>query len=123
MKVLLDSNFLIDLIKFRIEPEEMRDLITEKIQFFTLDLVVRELKKISQSKSKYSRHAKLALKLIKLKGVKILKSKKLSVDDAIVSFANRDFIVATNDKILRERLKKVGIKTIYLRARKHLAIG
>lgn len=123
-KVILDTNFLINSFLFRIDfLDEIKSLVEEPIEFLTLDSVVREIKKISKSKTKDSGYAKIALDFIKQKNIKMIKSEIKSTDKAILGIANKNTMVATNDTKLRKKLKKLGVKTIYLRARKHLAIS
>lgn len=116
MRVILDTNFVISLAKFKVEMNEIEDLIG-KHQLFTLDLVLRELRRIS------GKNSRLALKLIEAKKVRILSAKEKNVDEAMISLANKNTIIATNDARLRKKLKNLGIKTIYLRSKKHFAIG
>lgn len=122
-KVILDTNFLIGLCKFKVGLEEIDELIDEPYYLFTTDLVIDELEKISASATGDSRYAKLALETIKIKKIKILISGKTNTDKAIINLADKDTIVATNDIELREKLKKLETKTIYLRAKKHLGIN
>ena len=50
-------------------------------------------------------------------------NKSLSVDDKIVEFALlNNCIVATNDKELRKKLKRLGIPIICVRGKKYLTI-
>jgi hypothetical protein len=121
-KLILDTNFLISLCKFKVDLEEIDEVVEEPHQLFTLDLVVAELEKISEPISRDSRYAKIALDLIKIKKIKILTSNKTNTDNAIKSLSDKGTIVATNDIELRKKLKKLEIKTIYLRAKKHLGI-
>jgi len=122
-KIVIDSNFLIEICRFRISLFEIIGLVTEPVQFFTVDLVIDELKKISNSQTNDSKYAKVALGLTKDYSIKILSSTKPNTDNAIIALADKDTIVATNDIELRKRLKNKGIKSIYLRAKKHLVIG
>jgi len=120
MRILLDTNFFIDLIRFKIDLDEISNLIG-KYELFTLDSVVTELKEIAKTKSRESNYAKVALNLIKNKRVKILKAGG-ETDKAILRLADQA-VVATNDAKLRKILKTRGTKTIYIRARKYLAIS
>jgi len=122
-KIILDTNFLISLCKFKVGLEEIDEVVDEPYQLFTLGLVVDELEKMSGLVSRDSRYAKIALSLINLKKIKISSSDKTNTDKAIINLADQGTIVATNDIELREKLKKLGIKTIYLRAKKHLGIN
>lgn len=121
MKVLLDTNFLIDIIRFKIDLEGLYDL-TSASDLLTLSSVEKELKKISKKTSRAGMCARIALELIKQNDIKILKSEGIP-DDAMVKLASEKTLVATNDVKLRKILKTSGRKTIYLKAKKHLAIG
>jgi len=120
-RIIFDANFLIDLARFRIDIEEVEALVGPS-QFLTINLVLKELRRIASKKTKGSRYARVALKLIESNNFEILKSREKSADEAILKLANKETIVATNDKELRKALKNEGMKTIYLRKKKHLAI-
>jgi rRNA-processing protein FCF1 len=121
MKVILDTNFLIDLVRFKIDLEEIPVLLQEPVKLFVFSSTIQELKKIEKNKGKLGSLAKLALKLIKLKQIQVLEEKE-SPDKAFLSIADKNTIIATNDSKLRKKLKKLGIKTIYLRAKKYLEV-
>jgi len=120
--IVLDTNFLIDVIRFKIDLDELDRLFLTPFELFTLDSVIRELEEISKTRSKESKYAKVALELLKIKKIKILKVKE-TADKAILSLANEDTVVATNDIKLRKKLKASGIKTIYLKSKKQLDIS
>jgi len=122
-KVLLDTNFLIDLGRFGVSIDEIDRLVNERHELSVLRSVVNELKTIAGGQQEESKFAKLALMLIDLRSVKIIESEKRA-DDAVVEVASsdKDTVVATNDFELKKKLKYLGIKTIYLRSKKHLAI-
>lgn len=121
MRVVLDTNFLIDAVKFKVGIGHIHDLVglTELV---TLNSVENELAIISEKTSRAGAHAKVALKLVKENNIKILKSEGRP-DNAMVKLAGDKTIIATNDVELRKRLKALGMKTIYLKSKKHLAIG
>jgi len=121
-KVLLDSNFLISCFKFKVDLSQIEDLLAEPFQLFTLNSIINELKTLAGSKSKDSKYAKLALKFLNSKKIKILKTNKLA-DEAILELADKNTLVATNDLSLRKKLKVKGIKTIYLRGKKRLEVS
>ena len=121
MKILLDTNFLIDVIRFRINLEEIGDLIGAN-ELTILSSVEKELREISRKTSRAGTHARTALKLIEELNIKILKSEERP-DNGMLKLTNEETIVATNDIELRKRLKALGRKTIYLKSKKHLAIG
>ena len=120
-KILLDANFLTIPYYFHIDIfEEMDKLMEEEYEILTLDKVVEELQKLAEKRGKSGIAAKIGLELIKKKKIKIIKTKGGRTDELIEKIANENFIVATNDAKLRKRLKEKGVKTIYLRAKKHL---
>ena len=123
MKVLLDTNFLIDVIRFKINLDDIGIVAAAPYTLATVSTVLNELERISNHNSKSSSYAKLALQLIKKYNVEIIQVNKRA-DQAIFELVkNEKYISATNDKELRKRLKTLGMKTIYLKSKKHLAIG
>ncbi len=108
MKTILDTDFLINVIKYKINIEEIKNpSIIDK----TLD----ELKKKNTS------NARAALKLIKLKKFKIIKTKKNKiVDDLISEKVLKEDLVATQDKKLKKQLKDKNIKIITVRQKKYI---
>jgi rRNA-processing protein FCF1 len=122
MKVILDTSFLIDLVRYKIDIKNLDEILAEKYELITISPVIKELEKIASSRKKESKYAKLALKLINLHKIKILTSSEKSADKALTSLS-KDAIIATNDTELRKRLKTKRIKTIYLRAKKTLEMS
>ena len=117
-KIILDTNFLIDLIKFKVDLEDINILINEPYQLFSLSSVVRELKNLSKN----NKYAKGALRLLEFKKIKIIKSEG-DVDKFLLTLANKNTIISTNDIKLKKKLKEKGMKVIYLRGKKKLAMG
>jgi rRNA-processing protein FCF1 len=118
MKIILDTNFLISSINFKVDVfSELRGN-----DIFTLDNVIEELKKISTGKGKDSISARIALKLIKRKGLKILKSKEKETDLSLLNYGKRGYVIATQDLNLKNKLKKIRAKFIYIRQKKYVMI-
>lgn len=124
MKIIYDTNFIMSMIKFKIDLfAELELILDEPHENVILDSVEKELKNLGKGTRKSSNEAKLSLDFINSDNFHVVKSPKGNVDDVIHSLADKNTLVATNDIELRKRLKSKGIKTIYLRAKKHLAIG
>ena len=121
-KILLDTNFLMICKQFKVDIFSQIDKIsTFKYELFILDKTLEEFKKIvSGQKGKNKEAAKIALKLIAIKNIGVIKTKSdKRTDDLIIELSSKnDFIVATQDKELRARLKKKGIPIILLRQKK-----
>ncbi len=123
MKVILDTNFLIIPYTMGIDIFSELERICGVCDLYIVDKTMDELTNIiNTQKGKDRDAAKIALSLIENKGIISLKTEKNKiVDDLIVDIAeNGEFIVATNDKELRNRLK---CKTIILKSKKFLDFG
>ena len=120
MKIIMDTNFLLVPGKFKV------DIFTElekfgKPQLFTLDLVVKELEKLSKGKGKDAGNSKLALTLLKKNKVRILKTKSKITDSEIERISSEeDYVVCTLDRELIEKLKNENVQIIRLRQKRYL---
>lgn len=121
MKILLDTNFLIDMVRFKVDLDILSDLIG-KHEFATFSSVKDELKSLSKKTTGSGRHAEVALKFIEMNNIETINSSRRP-DNAMLEAVDKNTLVATNDIALRKKLKSLGMKTIYLKSKKHLAIG
>ena len=113
MKVLLDTNFLVDSAKYRIRLDEQ----LAGHELLTLDKCIRELEKLAQKRTAYAKSAAVALEMAKR--LKIERGRRRTTDAAIVEYAaSHGCAVATNDRELIKSLKKNGIKIIRLRQKR-----
>jgi uncharacterized protein len=119
MKLILDTNFLMSVTQLNIDIfSEFEKTCNFKYELVIIDQTIDELEKIiAEGKGKDKYAAKIAIALIKAKGVKKIKGKADNVDDSIVAEIGA---VATNDKKLIERLK--GRKVVRIRAKKYLIV-
>jgi rRNA-processing protein FCF1 len=115
MKIVLDTNFLISCLKFKIDF--LKELQGDEL--FIVDKTRGELEKlIKGGKAQDKQRAKLSLMILKKKKIKIIKSKeKETVDDTLARLKN--YIIATQDKELKKRIKG---KKLIIRAKKKLEI-
>lgn len=120
VKIILDSNFLIDIFKFKIELKEIENILEEGFEICCLYSTIKELENIAKTRKKEAKHAKIALNFIKDKKIKVFYKGKDFDKDVLKLAKKEDFYVATNDKKLRKKLKSFGIKTIYVRGRSKL---
>lgn len=95
----------------------------EEYELIIFDKMIDELEKIAELKGKDATAARIALGLIKKKEVKIISTNEKTVDNAIIDSVDENTIVATNDKVLKEKLKNKNIKIIYLRNKKYLEMS
>jgi len=121
-KVLPDTSFLISCVEFKIDWEkELSRILDETFQIHILDKVLREMDTVIQKGGRQGRHAKLALEIIKKRKYKVKKTEKGHTDDILLGFSN-GFLVATQDTILRRRLKEKGKQHIVIRQKKYLML-
>jgi len=122
-RVILDTNFVIDVIRFKIGLGEIEKLVDGKCRLIVPMTVFEELKKISGQKTKDGVFAKIGLMLIKEKNIDIVGVEGKRADEGIAKMASEEnAVVATNDIELRKSLRTSGVQTIYLRAKKHLTM-
>ncbi len=119
--VLLDTSIIIQAIQDKV------DLIRELKEEFGLKVyvpksVLNELEKLKSKNIKMSNIVTLAIKSLKNK-IEVLDISAKSTDDAIIKLASsNNFIVATNDSNLKDRLKMLGIPVIYINRDGYLSI-
>jgi rRNA-processing protein FCF1 len=130
-KIILDTNFLLIPYSLKIDIfSEIDRIVNEKYQIYVLQGVIHELEKIiKEQKGKHKDAAKVGLALINHKKIPVLDKEQKDlytsvnsfetvVDDIIVDIADKDTIVATQDKDLKLRLMNKGIKLIYSKNKK-----
>ena len=112
MRLILDTNFLIHSITYRIDIiDELRRVLDFNYEIYILDKTIEELKKINSLESQIAQ--KLVTKF------KIIKTTKGYVDDILVNISTKNDVIATQDKILKKRLKEKNIKVLIIRQKKY----
>ena len=126
-KIILDTNFLMVPVQFKVDIfSEIERICSFNYELCVLDKTIEELNNIiSREGTKKKTYAKVALNIIKIKKIKVLDTSSMTgsehTDDIIVEIAkNKAYIVATQDKILKKRLKVKSIHLITLRQKKYL---
>ncbi len=118
MKIILDTNFLIDCIRFKIDLKSQ----LAGNELFILDALFFEIENVMRRGTYDSKLAKLALNFVNTGDVKTLETDGKNVDDSLVSYSGQSYAIATNDRELRNRLKRVGSKVIYIKQKKYLVM-
>ena len=123
-KIILDTNFLLVPIQFKVDIFSEFDRICNfNYKLFIFDKSIGELKNIIRKQSqKHKKAAEFALKLIRLKNIEIIKSNEGDVDSLILENLDKDTIVATQDIELKKKLLKKGASVIILRQKKYLKL-
>ena len=124
IKVVLDANFFFVASQFTVNVfEELENLLNRRFEPILLSSTQKELQGLAESSSpKQRKQAQLALRLAeKCRVVAVEKGLKETYDDVIVRVAAEwKSPVATNDRELRKRLRKVGVPVIFLRQKRRL---
>ena len=122
--VIIDTNALMAIDQFKVDIfSELENLMTEPYEAKVVEGVIDELENIAKTqKGKHKQSAKLALQIIKEKGVEVIKTKThKNVDELLVNLAeNTDYVFITQDKALKERLRLKNAQIITLRQKKYL---
>ena len=124
-KVIIDTNFLMVPYKFKVDIfSEFERICDFNYKLYIFEQSINELKVIMEKQSgKNKKAAQFALKLIKLKNIKIIKSgENKEVDSLILQSVNKNTIIATQDKKLKKELLKKGSAVIILRQKKYLQL-
>jgi len=119
--VILDSNAILMLFEFSINLEEELTRLFGKFKIIIPKPVVNEIKFLSEhEKGRKKFIAKPALKLIEKYDVVDADGKG---DQAILELAKKlNCVVLTNDKKLRDKIKKLSLHTVYLRGKSKLVL-
>lgn len=116
-KILLDTNFLTAPFQLSFSLFDELDRIYPDSQVCTIEDAVQEAKSIEQGKYK-----DLVPQLIEKEGIETLQTEgEGEVDDLLVELSNK-FIVATNDRELKERILEKGQPVIIIRQKNHLEV-
>lgn len=117
-EIILDTNFLTAPFQLdSIDIFEELERVFPNSEIYTIDDAVQEAKSIEDGK-----YGKLVEKLIDKKDVEVLETEgEGEVDDLLVEIS-RDYVIATNDKELKERLIEVDTEVIHIRNESYLEV-
>ncbi|MBU2100149.1 hypothetical protein KKG83_03065 [Candidatus Micrarchaeota archaeon] len=120
-KVVLDTNMLLAVGELKIDVFSGIEKEIGKTEFFVPEEVIQELKKLKEENKTKKKHAVIAEKLIEKKCV-VLEGKGKNADKKMIELAKKGFIIATNDKELRKKIKSQGFKTAFVRQKKVIVV-
>ncbi len=111
IKIIIDTNFILTALKYKIDLFGGIDkLVDFNYKLCILDKTLNELKGKPLGK--------LAVDILNSKKVDIIKTNAGYVDDLLVEMADDHMMIGTQDKKLKSRLRKKGIKILVLRSKK-----
>lgn len=116
-KILLDTNFLVAPFQLNIALFEELERLYPYAEIYTIDDAVQEAKSIKGGK-----YGDMVEKLLESEDVEILETTgEGAVDDLLVELSD-DFVIATNDQELRNRLLEKNAEIIIIRTKDHLEV-
>lgn len=116
-KIMLDTNFLVAPFQMSFPLFEEFDRIYPFHELYTLEDAVQEAKSIEGGKYK-----ELVDKLLETQDIEVLSTEgDGEVDDLLVDIAE-DYIIATNDKGLKNRLLDDSREVVIVRSGDHLEV-
>jgi len=122
MKILLDTNFVLECVKNKIGLDELKIYgnILLPIQVYS---ELQDITKDKRQKAKNRAIAKLALQILDKENFKTISLEMDKVDDGIIKYVTRNdnLIVATLDKELKDRLDGIA-KTLTIRNKKKIVL-
>jgi len=126
LKVILDSNAFFVPLQFKIDIfKELENLLNTNFEPVLLSPIKNELETMAKKGSpKMRKLASYAIELAeKCVYLEVDESLLSSPDDAIVEVARKKhYLVFTNDRELRKRLRDISVSVIYVRQKSRLEI-
>ncbi len=117
MKIVIDTNAWIYALSHKVRILE--ELAGNEI--YILENTVNELLQIAKTQRKESVAAKLAVELIKKSKVKIIPHRG-KVDEKLVELAKLGYVVLTQDKELKKKIRDSGGKLACIRQGKYIEL-
>ena len=114
IKILLDTNFLLTMVRYKIHGfEDIKSKVPAK--FFVLSRVIWEMEVKAKDDKKIRNEMMIVKQILKNNEVTTIDSKIENVDTELMQYS-KEYVIATNDKELRERIKSFGGQSIYIRS-------
>ncbi|MEE8168291.1 MAG: PIN domain-containing protein [Candidatus Hydrothermarchaeales archaeon] len=121
-RLVFDSNFLLLPFQFGVDIfSELKELLDVNYKIYVTRGVLRELTRLSQRKGVEGRRAKAALESA-MKLELIESNEDVDVDEGLAALAAEGAVICTNDKALKERIRKNRAPVVYLRQKKYLIL-
>ncbi len=123
LKVLLDTNFLLIPAQFKVDVfEEIRELVHGEYELVVPKMVLFELMRLAAGRGKHSGAARLALRMVEEKKVRVEEAGG-KADDWLLEQGRGGAVVCTNDAGLIKLLRENNVKCIRLRGKSQLGFA
>ena len=120
-KIAFDTNMLLAIGQLKIDVFfEVEKKFGKEIMLAIPKQVLEELEGFKTGNEKMKKDTEIALEEIKRHKVKKMQIETGNADNALEKMAKQGFYIASNDAVLRKRIKGFGGKVIYLRQSRFL---
>lgn len=119
--IALDANMLLDMTRLKIHLVEQLETLLGAHTLIVPTQVKHELDTLALKRGKNGAAARVALEFLRQHKVKVVPAHASNGDQALLQFAQKGAIIATNDKALRQTLKNAPQRAIVVRQSKYLA--
>ena len=121
--VLLDTNFLVECAKNKIDIQsELTRILDFSFEIAILDRTMEELEEIIAKGKKEGQAAKLAKTILMTKRVTIIPTTGGHTDKLLLEMADENHMIATMDKTLKQQLKKKKQDIVIMRGKNKLGV-
>jgi len=121
-QVALDTNMLLNIARFKVNVFGDAKKMFGNVAFMVPKQVIEELNMLSEKGLKYKKEVNIAKEAMEKNGVEIINIAAKNADEALKKMA-LEAIIATNDKELKESVKEMNGKVLFLRQRKLLELS
>ena len=111
LKAVLDTNFLVSAVNWKVHFFEQM----AEYKLYLIPTVVDELNRIAEGKGNDARSARIALELVERLSPLPEVGK---ADTVLLKLSKEGYVIATQDKRLRERIAAAGGSVCYIRQKK-----
>ena len=122
--LVFDTNFLFVPFEFRVEIiSEIEKILGNSVQFCIVEETLKELEMIEKKRDKNKKFLPLIATLLKRYNFVILTNcvnDEITYVDDILCLMPKKFVIATNDKLLKQRLWKIPKRVIFMRQMSYL---
>ncbi|MEK6970356.1 MAG: PIN domain-containing protein [archaeon] len=120
MKIALDTNLLLDMTRLKIDVFDQLMGLAGNATLVVPIQVRQELQTLSIERGKTGSAARVALEALSTHRVKTVSATGENGDEALQELAQKGYIIASNDRALRQSLKNNPQRAIVVRQSKYL---
>ncbi|MAG17992.1 MAG: DNA-binding protein [Candidatus Diapherotrites archaeon] len=121
-QVAFDTNMLLNIARFNVDVFQETKKMLGNVEFMIPKQVMQELDKLAEHGQSLRKEVNVAKMAIENNNVKIIEVKGMDADEALEKMAS-EVIIATNDKELKDSVREMNGRVLYLRQKKFLEMA